>query len=266
MKPVRRNVVLLALIWLIYLVVYSPGPPPPNENEKPRFADPDVPKCSWSGHQYLYPPSDNVAFESTISALNEAGIQHFLIKGSLIGAYRHGGAIPCDGDMDIVFPVWLNGLATCEDASVPTLRGYEKGDEGQLTLCGKTRNEYVDETTSWIRERVPTIRSISPRPYGGMRVDFAGIGVDLVVSILDQAYLHKGPVCRCKFGSTEAICYEGSLELLKEDYGEDVLTPHESKRMCIQQQSLPSPEMKHESTHQGGHRRAGINRPQGRTK
>lgn len=192
------------------------------------------PKCSWSGHEYLYPYWDNPVFENTIRALNEAGVVYFLTDGALLGAYRHGGAIPCDGDMDIVFPVWLNGLATCEDANTPILRGYEKNDESQLTLCGKTREEYVSETTPWLREHVPNIRSILPRNFGGLRVDFAGIGVDWIVSILDQSYLHHGPICRCIFGSTEALCTEDSLWLIKNIYGNDVLTPDKGKIKCIQ--------------------------------
>ena len=137
--------------------------------------------------------------------------------------------------MDIVFPVWLNGLATCEDANIPHLRGYEKDDESQLTLCGKTRNEYVQETKYWLRQNISKIHYILPRDFGGMRVNFAGIGVDLIVSILDQGYLHRGPICKCKFGSTEAICYEGALEHLREEYGQDIWTPDKSNiRICIQ--------------------------------
>ena len=190
-------------------------------------------KCSWSGHKYLYPYWDNPVFENTVRALNEAGVIYFLTDGALIGAYRHGGPVPCDGDMDIVFPVWLNGLATCEDANIPVLHGHEKNDESLLTLCGKTREEYVLETTPWLRQRVPNLRSIAPRKFGGLRVNFAGIGVDWIVSILDQSYLHRGPICRCLFGSVEALCIEDSLWLIKSIYGNDVLTPDKGKINCI---------------------------------
>ena len=124
-------------------------------------------------------------------------------------------------------------MAVCEDAKVPILQGYEKKNESLLTLCGKTRTEYVRQTAAWLKQRVPTIRSIDPRDFGGMRVDFAGVEVDWVVSILDQAYLHKGPICNCKFGSTEALCLEGTLEVIKERYGADILTPNAEKMRCI---------------------------------
>ena len=191
------------------------------------------PKCSWSGHKYLYPYWDNPVFENTVRALNEAGVVYFLTDGALIGAYRHGGPIPCDGDMDIVFPVWLNGLATCEDANTPVLRGYEKNDESQLTLCGKTREEYVAQTTPWLKKHVSNIFSIAPRNFGGLRVNFAGIGVDWIVSILDQSYLHQGPICKCLFGATEALCIEDSLTLLESIYGNGVLTPDRDKLSCM---------------------------------
>ena len=110
---------------------------------KKKFPLSRFPECSWSGHDYLYPYWDNAAFENTIKALNGAGIVYILAHGGLIGAYRHGGPVPCDGDLDIVFPVWLNGLANCEDAQVPILRDYDKKDESLLTICGKTRTDYV---------------------------------------------------------------------------------------------------------------------------
>jgi hypothetical protein len=193
-------------------------------------------QCSWSGHAYLFPYWDNRAFENTIKALNRAGVIYFLTKGALIGAYRHGGPVPCDGDMDIVFPVWLNGAAVCEDAATPVLRGYEKNDEAALTLCNKTREEYVSDGTAWLNRHISDVRSVAPRSFGGLRVNFAGIGVDWIISILDQSYIHNGPICRCRFGSTEALCIEGSLSLLKSTYGQDVLTPPPHIQHCMNTQ------------------------------
>jgi hypothetical protein len=212
-------------------------------------------ECTWSGRKYPYPywsSERGTAFVNTIKALNAAGVSYFLTDGALIGAYRHGGPVPCDGDMDIVFPTWLNGLATCNDASVPKLQGYEKENEALLTLCGKTRKEYVAMTPQWLREHVPNIRSIDPRNFGGLRVDFAGIGVDWIVSILDQSYLHEGPLCRCRFGDTYAWCIEGSLTLLQRLYGQHVLTPDRKVQQCLKtEQTLhatyrhsPVPELK----------------------
>lgn len=190
--------------------------------------------CSWSGRAYPYPYWVNQAFENTIKALNQAGVVYFLTDGALIGAYRHGGPVPCDGDMDIVFPVWLNGLAVCRDADTPVLRGYKKQNEALLTLCGKTRAEYVSASGAWLQAHVPAVRSIAPRNFGGLRVDFAGIGVDWIVSILDQSYLHQGPICRCRFGSTEALCIEDSLTLLESIYGKSVLTPSSRAQRCLE--------------------------------
>ena len=192
-------------------------------------------RCSWSGRPYVHPYwARGDAFVKTIEALNDAGVVYFLTDGALIGAYRHGGPVPCDGDMDIVFPTWLNGLADCEDVKDgrPTLRGYETNDESNLTLCGKTREDYVAMAGDWLRRKVPSLRSIAPRSFGGLRVDLAGVGVDWIVSILDQSYLHDGPMCRCRFGATWAWCLEGSLPLLKRIYGDSVLTPDSKARAC----------------------------------
>jgi hypothetical protein len=202
--------------------------------------------CTWSTPPYTYPywaAARAKAMIDTVRVLNEAGVVYFLTGGCLIGAWRHGGPVPCDGDMDIVFPVWLNGLATCTDVAAgrPTLRGYSQHDESKLTLCGARRDQYVALTADWLRRRVPGIRSIAPRPFGGVRVDFAGIGVDWIVSILDQAYLYRGPMCRCQFGDVDAWCLEGAEFVLKEEYGVSVGAPDAKVAACLRHElTLPA--------------------------
>ena len=112
--------------------------------------------------------------------LNQRRITYFLLEGTLIGAYRHGGPLPCDGDMDIVFPVWLNGIAVCSDAAgkLPILRGDESVEEA-LTLCNKTRREYVLDVQTWLQRRFPLAGSAAQvMDWGGIRLTFAGNSLD----------------------------------------------------------------------------------------
>jgi hypothetical protein len=159
---------------------------------------------------------------------------------------RHGGPLPCDEDLDIVFPAWLNLIGgsgadrqeECTDATVPTLRGYEHKDENALLLCGYTRKEYVPMAAQFLKRRLPVLSSppglglrkrrcekceevgvISPTDFGGLKVNLAGIDIDMVVSILDRAYIQQGPVCRCMFGDTDAACLEGARAVLDSVYG-----------------------------------------------
>ena len=122
----------------------TPTKPPAQPN---RWIE-SLPYCSWATPEhYKYPYQANTPeYVETIRMLNQADIKYMLIEGALIGAYRHGGPLPCDQDLDIVLPAWLNLIenpSECADAAVPTLRGYERGDEGALTLCGWTRDKYL---------------------------------------------------------------------------------------------------------------------------
>jgi len=195
-----------------------------------------LPVCTWSDEdasKYDYPfwtGTTAAAFERTVDALNEAGVMYLLIDGALLGAWRHGGPIPEDRDMDIVCPVWLNDIATCADNKVPTLRGYEKNDETKLELCGKTRASYVDESKAWLESKFPAATGFETRDFGGLSVNFAGVRVDWVVSILDQSILHDGPLCQCRFGNTHGICLEHTDRLLERFYGKGYMKPHRAQK------------------------------------
>ena len=164
------------------------------------------PRCEWPVPPYAY--AKNFAMEETVRMLNAANITYALECGSLLGAYRHGGPLACDGDMDIVFPVWLNDLANCSDGP-------------GATLCGLQRGDYIKPAMIWLRERIPSV-SISPRNFGGFRAHFAGIGVDWIVSIND---FHDDALCVCAFGSTTAICVQGADRRLRKLYGPSFMTP-----------------------------------------
>lgn len=216
---------------------------PPTTHPTPHLADVlSVDRCSWSGREYPYPfwnGTKGRAMMDTIRALNAASVTYILYEGALIGAWRHGGPTPCDGDMDIIFPVWMNGLADCQiQTQMPPLSA--DGPESTWTLCGKTRDEYVSITTRWLRERFPTAL-ISPGPYGGMRVNFVpGMGVDWVVSIdgfvgrnPDLTLATNGPICRAAFGDVEALTMEGAERMLVAHYGPTVGTPDAKVKRCL---------------------------------
>ena len=117
--------------------------------------------CTWPAPSFQYATDKrSTQMEETVRILNAANITYALTDGSLLGAYRHGGPLPCDGDMDIVFPVWLNGMSKCSDGP------------GE-TLCGHPRNYYIKPAMEWLRQRIPSV-SISPRRWGGFRATFAG--------------------------------------------------------------------------------------------
>lgn len=161
-----------------------------------------------------------------------------MITGSALGAVRNGGVIPGDGDIDVVFPVWLQSNDfddLCPDAhekSGPILRSPTPQKEESLTLCGKTRKDWVTKATEYIRElgAYPSFKvGVSPRKFGGFRL-LGGAGVDFVVSIYDQALVNgtregTGGICRCEFSGVEALALEDSWLSTERIYGENWIYP-----------------------------------------
>lgn len=204
-------------------------------------------RCSWAHPPYKYFPSTDSRFVAFVRLLNEMGIVFWLNHGSLLGAYRHGGGIPGDADMDIVIPVWLNemfGEEVCDDARTalgPTLRRKNvdfadtirshASEMNGLTLCGRTRTEWLGIAPYYLlmkRQKCRTCQgtyAINARPYGGFRMIVDSLGVDVVVSILTQDTFFNGPLCQCDWQSETAVCFENSDVILRNEYG-NFMTPN----------------------------------------
>jgi hypothetical protein len=218
------------------------------------------PICSWDGRAYKYPywaTPEGQAMHNTVEALNAANVTYIIFAGSLIGAWRHGGAVPCDGDMDIIFPVHLNeGLTPCQpikpyESYMPDIKNLD-GPEPGWRLCGKSRDDYVRDTNQWMRARFPSA-GISARPFGGQRINFVGgMGVDWVVCM--DGYVNRNPdmgigkynICRARFGDVEALTHEFAEEVLKVQYGTSVVEPDSKVTKCLK--SLPQSSLKWAAT------------------
>ena len=101
------------------------------------------------------------------------------------------GPIPCDFEMDIVVPVWLNPSAFgCPDppaADQPADPPRSPSVDPSLALrCGKTRSLHVERAGLWLDETFRP-RVLQRRDWGGWRVNLAWIRVDLIVSIDDNS-------------------------------------------------------------------------------
>ena len=184
----------------------------------------NTPPCVWPDWKPTYAPGPYDANSDALEILNGLNISYILIMGGLLGAFRHGGPIPNDGDMDVVFPVWLNGVATCADATKEQSPILRENDQKELTLCGLTRNDYVEKTLQIMRRKLGA-RKVGKAGFGGLRLKI-GKGVDFVVSIFDEAYRDWGPICRCMFGDVPTLCYTQTDKVLRRDYGEGWTVPN----------------------------------------
>ena len=164
--------------------------------------------CSWSEVGKPYPAPfwnehQGKVMSQFVQLLNDHGVVHRLLAGSLLGAYRGGGPIPCDGDMDIVFPVWLNGLAECREGAryIPELKGV---GEWQATLCSKTRADYVHVASEFFSNTLRRASVLRTTGFG------ASTGSASTWSCPCGGN-GRGHLCRCKFGeTTHALCLENT--------------------------------------------------------
>lgn len=211
-----------------------------------------LPRCSWAKPgEYALPPAAPRLLTAVWDALNRHNVMYTLHAGSLLGAYRHGGAIPDDGDSDVVLPVWRNPALirpVCRDrlkarGETRTLELLEavtdrEAAEGNAlyrllhadsppapreTLCGMTRGEWVDEVARWLRG-LGGFGTVVVAEYGGVRA----LGeADIVVSIKDERLVppREVPLCRCDWYDVEVGCVEDAAGSLRKKYGDSFMRP-----------------------------------------
>ena len=102
-------------------------------------------------------------------------------------AVVRAGPIPCDFDIDLVVPVWLNPAAFgCTDLQRDRLLQPQSATPSPPLRCGKTREQHVDRAGLWLNATFGP-RVLRRQDWGGWRVSLAGIGVDFIVSIEDNS-------------------------------------------------------------------------------
>merc|ERR1719270_2746256 len=83
--------------------------------------DDSIPPCEWSlpGTCFKYQPDNTPMGEMSVDIIqkfNDHGIKYVLHCGTALGAFRHGGFIEGDADMDIIF-LGCENLQFFEDIS-----------------------------------------------------------------------------------------------------------------------------------------------------
>ena len=185
----------------------------------PAMQNKEVKSCDWQDLEKgpLYPAESDEWWDHTFMYFNSLNITYALWNGALLGAVRHYGKIPGDGDIDLIIPVWLNPVLieyAFSDSSEKNdnnnaddclnrqkSNGFkvvlEKNENGDSVFCGMTRNEWTEIVRKWFSQVETDVKPktrdgrvyLDRRPFGGFR--FAannGVQVDVMVSINDHKF------------------------------------------------------------------------------
>eukprot|EP01083_Nonionella_stella_P079386 217785_1 len=185
--------------------------------------------------------------------MNKANLTFMVQYGSLLGAYRHGGTIPFDRDIDLIVPVWLNinqllqftniSYQTCADAKYLWLHStmnqtitnstYYKRD----TLCGLAKSKWIWAVINYLKYSMEWFNTSTDTPFPCSRCVKGwgfkwrpfrrpAIMIDVKVDIgFDPMFLtHNMSLCRCKYNSLMVLCPDDAAYQLQNYYGSRFMT------------------------------------------
>ena len=236
---VVRVLIVLALNTSLVLVLLGHRSPTVVRQSYLRGYPPSVlhqpARCPWSATRKLADHNSSTSFyiNRFIAFLEHdihgtLGYTYTLRDGSLLGAYRHGGLIPGDTDLDAVVLLPLNESVD-ELLRACTARLHSLGRPFDLQVVGSDPRRWL-VMLPWAQ------------PIGSLRPVVADLTVYSSARFLDRhATRAVGQVrdvfsnlCRCPFSHVDAQCFRRAPEYLAQVYGPNFAQP--SKRHASQKQ------------------------------
>eukprot|EP01083_Nonionella_stella_P180635 644616_1 len=209
-------------------------------------------QCLWSNTPH---PKEFVhslfqrlrAFQILRKATN---LKFILSFGSLLGAYRGGGFIPWDHDLDIIIPIWLN-LDALNDTSgvhydhcdkahqmlLQTLYNNQTRESQRINkikkkLCGLTLKQWTHTVAAYLNTTleakdvgtlyVANRQLIQWIPHPGTRADM------FITINFNKWALINSTLCLCKFNTLRLWCYQDASTQLELEYGPNFMVTNKS--------------------------------------
>lgn len=219
----------------------------------------DMKECSWSHSDDVrkYKENSKRALRKRPRSimgidilLKQTNLTFVLKAGSLLGAYRNGGVIPGDADLDIIIPIWMNlnafnipdiNYQNCMMANqmLSQTLGISPTAEDTINntkLCGLDIDDWVNIVFDYFNSTfgeysAPFILNDSKVigfkwiPYDAIRHK-KGRRHDVWIAINYEKWVSAySNICLCKFDSMMVWCFEDSNIALEEHYGPEYMTP-----------------------------------------
>ena len=217
----------------------------------------DMSECSWShsndikGYKEKSKKTSSLITMGINILLKQTNFTFVLKAGSLLGAYRNGGFISGDDDLDIIIPIWMNlnvfnipnmNYQDCHMANQMLSQTMGRISPNVLNkinnteLCGLDIDDWVKIVFDYFNvtfdSHSRTFQEYDSKVIGFKWVPYdttsgkKGIRHDVWITINYNKWVSAhSNICLCKFDSMMVWCYEDSSVALAEHYGTDYMIP-----------------------------------------
>lgn len=204
----------------------------PNYDINP-FRQIDTGMCYWSYRNFKrkYDLSSRNQCAKLMNIANSLNITYFLGMGSELQAYRNGGIIKGDHDIDIILPIWLNQHIFDCSVYIPINRQkYKKNSvvfDHSYEQCGRRKRHYHHRFVRYLNQ----LNGLSPftvklcRDTTQIWFNNTQPFLDFWMFLSNEFVYDNISICKCEFCGVQTYCMKDAVKYITKNYGADFMTP-----------------------------------------